>query len=267
LQVRRHPPLPVYFALTFLLAWVLWYAASRLGAPANQFLFLPGTFAPGIVAVLLTARAEGATGVRALLAPLFQWNVDARWYLFALLFVAAIKLTVALLLRVGTGEWPQFGDTPLILMLAATVFSTVTLGQSGEEVGWRGYALPRMSGRLGVGPASLILGVVWAVWHLPLFFIPGTSTTGQSFPLYLLQVTALSVAFGWLWWRTGGSLLLTMLLHAAVNNTKDIVPSAVAGADAPLEMSTSVVAWLTVLLLWICAGYFLVRLRGSPAPR
>ena len=268
MQVRRHPSLPVYFALTFLLAWTLWYAATLLaGDPPNQFFFLAGTFAPGIVAVLLTAWAEGSAGVRALLAPLFKWEVGARWYLFALLFLAAIKLTVALVFRVATGEWPQFGDTSLILMLAATLFSTLTLGQSGEEVGWRGYALPRMATRLGLGPASLILGVIWAVWHLPLFFIPGTSTTGQSFPLYLLQVIALSVALGWLWWNTGGSLLLTMLLHAAVNNTKDIVPSAVPGADAPFGLSTSVVAWLTVLLLWICAGYFLARLRGASAPR
>ena len=264
MQVHRHAPLPVYFALTFLVAWAFWYAANAVGGDsASQFLFLPGTFAPGIVAVLLTARAEGAAGVRALLAPLFKWEVGARWYLFALLFMAAIKLTVALLLRVTTGEWPRFGDTPLILMLAATLVSTLTLGQSGEEVGWRGYALPRMAARLGLGPASLILGVIWALWHLPLFFLPGTSTTGQSFPLYLLQVTALSVALAWLWWRTGGSLLLTMLLHAAVNNTKDIVPSAVAGAHAPFGLSTSRAAWLTVLLLWVCAGYFLVRLRGA----
>jgi membrane protease YdiL (CAAX protease family) len=267
-QVHRHLSLPVYFGLTFLLAWVLWYAATVLGGDSpNQFPFLPGTFAPGIVAVLLTARAEGAPGVRALLAPLFKWEVGARWYLFALLFMAAIKLSAAVVLRVTTGDWPRFGDTPIYVMLAATLFSTVILGQSGEEVGWRGYALPRMATRLGLGPASLILGVIWALWHLPLFFIPGTSTTGQSFPLYLLQVTALSVAFGWLWWRTGGSLLLTMLLHAAVNNTKDIVPSAVEGAGAAFGLSTSVVAWITVLLLWICAGYFLVRLRGSSAPQ
>ncbi|HSE51409.1 MAG TPA: CPBP family intramembrane glutamic endopeptidase, partial [Gemmatimonadales bacterium] len=195
MQVRLHPPLPVYFALTFLVAWAFWYAAAALdGGSASQLLFLPGTFAPGIVAVLLTARAEGAAGVRALLAPLFKWEVGARWYLFALLFMAAIKLTAALTLRLATGDWPRFGDTPLLLMLAATLVSTLTLGQSGEEVGWRGYALPRMSTRFGVGPSSLILGVIWAVWHLPLFFIPGTSTTGQSFPLYLLQVIALSVA-------------------------------------------------------------------------
>lgn len=75
MQVRMHPPLPVYFALTFLVAWVLWYAATVLGGDSpNQFLFLPGTFAPGIVAVLLIARAEGAAGVRALLAPLRRWR-------------------------------------------------------------------------------------------------------------------------------------------------------------------------------------------------
>jgi membrane protease YdiL (CAAX protease family) len=267
-QVRRRLSLPVYFGLTFLLAWVLWYAAAVLGGDLpNQFLFLPGTFAPGIVAALLTAQAEGAPGVRALLAPLFKWEVGARWYLFALLFMAAIKLSAAVVLRVTTGDWPRFGDTTIYLMLAATLFSTVILGQSGEEVGWRGYALPRMATRLGLGPASLILGVIWALWHLPLFFIPGTSTTGQSFPLYLLQVTALSVAFAWLWWRTGGSLLLTMLLHAAVNNTKDIVPSAVEGAGAVFGLSTSRVAWLTVALLWIGAGYFLARLRGASASR
>lgn len=263
----RHPPLPVYFALTFLVAWVLWYAATAIagGATGGQLLYLPGTFAPGIVALVLTARAEGAAGVRALLRPLLKWEVGARWYLFALTYIAAIKLVVAMLHRVATGEWPRFGDTPVYLMVAAALISTVSFGQSGEEVGWRGYALPRMAARLGLGPASVVLGVIWAAWHLPLFFIPGASIFGQSFPLYLLQVTALSVTVAWLWRRTGQSLLLTMLLHAAVNNTKDIVPSAVTGPSDPLALSSSLVGWLTVALLWICAGYFLVWMRNRSA--
>lgn len=67
----------------------------------------------------------------------------------------------------------------------------------------------------------------------------------------------------WLYWRTEGSLLLVMLMHAAVNNTKDIVPSAVAGATNPFALSTSLAAWLTVALLWIGAAYFLFRMRGA----
>ena len=71
-----------------------------------------------------------------------------------------------------------------------------------------------------------MLGLIWACWHLPQFFIRESDTFGQSFVVFALEVTALSVAIAWLWARTGGSLLLPMLLHAAVNNSKDVVPSA-----------------------------------------
>jgi uncharacterized protein len=190
-----------------------------------------------------------------------------RWYVFAVSYIFAIKLTVAVLHRLLTGAWPRFGDQSIVIMFAATIFSTVSGGQAGEEIGWRGFALPRMAERLGFGGASVLLGMIWACWHLPLFFIRGTTTTGQSFPLYFLQVTAVSVALAWLYERTGGSLLLTMLMHAAANNTKDIVPSAVIGATSPLALSTSLVAWLTVALLWIGAAFFLLRLRRVPSAR
>jgi len=132
--------------------------------------------------------------------------------------------------------------------------------QAGEEIGWRGYALPRLAARFGLARASILLGVIWACWHLPQFFIPEVDTYGQSCFVFVLQVTALSVAMAWLYARTNGSLLLVMLLHAAVNNAKDIVPSALPGASNPFALSASLVAWLTVTLLWICAAYFLARM-------
>ena len=133
--------------------------------------------------------------------------------------------------------------------------------QAGEEIGWRGYALPRLARQLVLVRASIVLGVIWACWHLPLFFIPGSDNYGRSFPVYLLAVTALSVAMAWLYWRTNGSLLLTMLMHAAVNNS-NIVPSAVLPGADPFALSAPLVAWLTAALLSICAVYFLVRMRG-----
>jgi uncharacterized protein len=111
-----------------------------------------------------------------------------------------------------------------------------------------------------------VLGVLWATWHLPLFFFPGADTENQSFPVYLLEVTALSVAIAWLYAKTRGSLLPVMLLHAAVNNTKDIVPAADPHATSPWALSHSPVAWLTVAVLWLCAGYFLLRMRRASAP-
>jgi hypothetical protein len=135
--------------------------------------------------------------------------------------------------------------------------------QAGEEIGWRGYALPRLAARLGLGGASLLLGVVWAVWHLPLFLLPGTGSTGQSFPVYLTHVTALSVAMAWLYWKTSGSLLLVMVMHAAVNNTTGIVPAAVPGATNAFTFNGSLVGWATGGAAWIVAAVLLYRMRGA----
>ena len=262
-------PVALFFFLAYVITWGLYFAANSTSAAGLRgLLFYLGVFTPGLLALWLTRRADGSPGVVALLQRLVHWRVPARWYVFALAYVATIKLTVAFLYRALAGAWPPFGDVSWYVMLAATLGSTLLGGQVGEELGWRGYALPRLAMRFGLGGASLLLGVLWAGWHLPLFFILGCDTVGQSFPLYVLQVTALSVAIAWLYLKTQGSLLLTMLLHAAVNNTKDIVPSAVPGATQPWALSTSLVAWLTVILLWIAVGYFLVDMRkaGLPLP-
>ena len=261
-----------FFTLTYVVSWTFFIVAVALSAgvppgaglrPGVGTLVLLGTFAPSLVALGLTARAEGGAGVRALLGRLFEWRVSARWYVFAVSYMAAIKLTVALVHRLVTGAWPRFGFDEWYLMIVATVFSTVIGGQAGEEIGWRGYALPRLAARLGLGGASIVLGVIWASWHLPLFFLQGADTVGQSFPAYLLQVTALSVAIAWLYWHANGSLLLTMLMHSAINNTKDIVPAVARTATNPFVPSASLMSWLVVAVLWVPAAYFLVRMRKA----
>src|SRR5205823_5233150 len=137
----------------------------------------------------------------------------------------------------------------LLLMLLAIPISTPV--QAGEEVGWRGYLLPRLERKIGLASAGLLVGVIWGAWHLPMFFLPAGDMVGQSFWVFLLSVTALSVAFTWLYARTGGSLLMTMVLHAAVNNTTGIVPAAPSGARADVfGFDASLMGWLTVVALW-----------------
>ncbi len=222
--------------------------------------FLLGTIAPSLVALALTARAEGRPGVLVLLGRIIRWRVSAKWYVFALGYFGLIKLTVALVQRIMTGVWPKFGQVPWSVMAIAIIFSTPV--QAGEEIGWRGYALPRISERLGLGWASIILGVIWGCWHLPFFFIPQSDNAGQSFPVYVLAVTALSVAMAWLFWRTGGSLLLTMLMHASVNNTAGIVSSTPSPESNPFVRPT-LVAGLTAGVLWLCAVFFLMRMSRA----
>lgn len=264
-------PLLTFFSLTYAVTWICFTAARTIlhgGARASsplavlaEPLLLLGTFAPGLIALALTERADGHDATRVLLGRILQWRVQWRWYVFALSYIATIKLTVAVVIRIATGAWPPFGQEPWYLMAGVIVISTWV--QAGEEVGWRGYALPRLSERFGLAAASMILGLLWATWHLPLFFVPASDTFGQSFALYLLQVTAMSVAMAWLYWRTNGSLLLVMILHAAVNNTKDIVPSVVPGATNPFAFNGSLVGWLTVAFLWIAGVVFLVQMGNA----
>lgn len=258
-----------YFLLTFLVSWIFFIGIVLLSTGSlsvtpgitvlQPILVFLGVASPSLVALFLLHQNGAKEQIQKILKKVFQWKVSIRWYLFAAGFIVIIKLLVAGLHKMLTGLWPVFGTEPWYLMAGAVFISTWV--QAGEEIGWRGFVLPRLTEKLGLSLATLILGLIWAAWHLPLFFVPGASTYGQSFLLYTLQVTALSVALGWLYWRSGGSLLLTMLMHAAVNNTKNIVPSALNETTEPYLLNASLIGWLTVVLLWIFASIFLLHMR------
>jgi len=254
----------LFFLVTFALTWALWYvAASGQRAPlgVGGAVFLTGVFAPGLVALLFTSRENGWDGVKALIARIGRAQVGLRWYLFALAYMPALKLSAAVMTRLTTGDWPALGETRWVLVVAAIAVSTWV--QAGEEIGWRGYALPRLFDLTGLDAASAILGVIWALWHLPLFFLPDTGSQGQSFVIYLLSVTATSIAMAWLYWRTGGSLLLTMVMHAAINNTSEIVPAALPSAAGVFTLAGTPVAWWTVILSWLVAIPLLIKMHAA----
>jgi membrane protease YdiL (CAAX protease family) len=246
-----------FFGVTYALSWALWTLVALVppGTPLRTALFLPGTFAPALVALWLAPNRQE------LIDRLFKWQVPGRWYVFALGYLAAAKLAAAIALRMLTGAWPALEPGPWLLFAGGILVSTPF--QAGEEIGWRGYALPRLTQRFGLGAASAILGVIWAAWHLPLFFIRATDTTGGSFPFYLITVTAISVAMGWLYARTNGSLLLVMLMHSAANNTPHFVPPPPPAPGNVFALNATMVQWITALFLWVGAGYLLVRMRRA----
>ncbi len=250
-----------FFLLTYAVTWTCWIPVVAFNSRPTSLLYdlwLLGTFAPSLVALALTARKYGTTGVNALLGRIFHWRLAARWYVFAISYIAVIKLIVAVAHRMAIGAWPRFGHEGPVTMLVAILLSTPV--QSGEEVGWRGYALPHLAQAMGYARGALLLGVLWACWHLPQFFFMAADTYRQSFPVWSLQVIALSIAMAWLYTKSNGSLLLMMLMHAAVNNTKDIVPSAVSNPSGTFSLHASLVMYLTVAVTWIAAAYFLIRM-------
>jgi CAAX protease family protein len=260
----------IFFSLTFLVSWSLFIAAASVSGTAHAgatfstvgyAVYLIGVFTPALIAVSLAWREQRRGGVIALLSHVLRAPSNFSWYLFAVTYFMVIKLIAALIYRVVVGDWPMFGHESFVLIVGAVIFSTPF--QLGEELGWRGFALPRLSDHFGLPLASVILGIIWAVWHLPFFFFVGVDKFGQSFPVYFLSVVALSVAMAWLYWRTGGSLLLVMLMHSAVNNTTDIVPSTLPVAHHVWSLHASPIAWISTAILWVLAIYFLFQMRGE----
>ena len=233
-----------------------------------MFLVTLGTFAPSLVAISLTARVRGNPGVRELFGRILRGPIPAHGFVIAVTYMLVIKLAAAVVHRLAFGAWPRFNTGELYVIPFAIAIST--FAQAGEELGWRGYALPRMADRMGLAPACVLLGMLWGVWHLPLFYVRGADTYHQAFLPYALGTTALSVAIAWLYTRSRGGLLLPMLMHAAVNNTKDIVPSGLTDPPGVFSLAASRIAWLTTALLWagaIAILTWMVRTEPQRAER
>lgn len=259
--------LVLFFFITFLVAWVFFITASllsdnaQLSALSRLFIFM-GVISPGLVAVFLTAITYGGEGVKLLIKKISFKDTKAMWYIFAVTFIAFIKGLAALVFFLLYKSWPQFGTTSWYVMLFAIAVSMWV--QAGEEIGWRGYALPLMSKKFGLAMSGTLLGVIWAIWHLPLFYISAADTFNQSFPLYMLQVTGLSVIMAWLFWKVNGNLLPLMVFHAAINNTKDIVPSATMASASPFTLNASAIGWISVTLIWGVAFFAIYAMTRKP---
>lgn len=253
-----------FLALSYSVAWAAFITVARwipAETAAGSVLVLFGAYTPGIVALVLTARIEGGRGVRALLRRLAIADVPARLYVVALSYIAVVEISAAILHRLVAGAWPPFGARPLALIALSIAVSTPF--QAGEEIGWRGFALPRLADRFGLRIGSVLLGIIWAIWHLPQFYIAGADSHQQSFVVWAAQVVAISVAFGWLYAKSGGSLLLVMLMHSAINNSKDIVVSAASIPPGVFSLNAPLVAWLGLGVLWTSAAYFLAHMPGK----
>ena len=237
----------VFFLLTLVLSWGVWLPLALL--EIDRPVYKLGTFGPAIAALLLTSVTEGRQGLEELWRRLLIWRVSWFWYLFSFLSTAAVALAaIGLHVALG-GAVGQFND-PAQLYLVAPVFLYVLLTSVvGEEVGWRGYALPRLQAGQSALSASLIVGAVWGIWHLPLFWMAGNFHQYIPVSAFLLQVVGFSVLYTWMHNNTRGSLLMPHLFHAASNATLGllpILPTASYQETRPL--------WFGVGLLWAIVG-------------
>jgi len=265
-QILRRHPLAVFLVLVFGLTWIVWLPRAFAEIP-----FLLGrawTWVPALAALVAAAIIGGRTALKDLGSRLARWRVGWKWYAVVLVGPAAFSIVVAAIYALLGGSWaaavpPVFVDTPLPLVALFLLIYAFTDG-IGEELGWRGFALPRLLPRYSALAAGLLLGLVWALWHLPLLWTEGAPMYRQPVWLPLLDITAKSVLFTWVFVHTRGSVLIAILLHASTNLFL-VSPSQTAAGDATLAVLAAAGKWILVFVLVAITGPSLVRRRHQAA--
>jgi uncharacterized protein len=217
--VKRHPII-AFFVLAYALAWIiespLVFLTDSVSDTQGLVIVILASNVPSAVAIVLTAIVFGRGALRKLLGRLLIWRVNPLWYLGVVLGpVALVGGMVALNTLLG-GPALSLG-MPLLGAAIFFGFSIFPGSAMGEEIGWRGYALPRLQSRMSALSASLILAPIWGLWHLPLWLTGAPGRTPLIYAGFVLSAFALSVLLTWVYNSTGGSLLLVVLLHATIN--------------------------------------------------
>ncbi len=212
-------PLTAFFVLTYGLAWLLWAPLVVTGdeepTGLKFLLLLLGTLVPSSVGIFLVAVLHGKAGVRKLLGRLKIWRVGWGWWAVVAFVPAFGAIAVGVNMLLGADGPDVTVTIPGAVILF--VFFVFPGSAGGEELGWRGFALPQMQRRGTALRASVILGAVWGTWHLPLYLTGSDLRPLSVFAPWVLATIATSILLTWMYNGTGGSLLLIVLFHAASN--------------------------------------------------
>jgi uncharacterized protein len=214
--------LVAFFALAFGLAWgigvllVLFTAQiEAIFGPVGYTnpVFILIVWTPGLVGAFLVFRHYGTRGLGSYLRRLTLWRMPLAWWAFLVFGIAAVKYLGAALSGTITDPFPFSTWSALLAALAAALF----IGPV-EEFGWRGVALPLLQRRFAPLWASLILGVLWGIWHAPAFLLSGTPQSAWTFGPYFIGVLAIAVILTPMFNAARGSILIAALFHFQMNN-------------------------------------------------
>lgn len=229
-----------FFLLTFIYSWSLWLPFVLAGIIGIKISFtfsalrnsavMLGAFAPLLAAVTMIARKAGWPGVREYFRQAFNFRAKRRY--FALAFLLPLIITAAthyIVNFMGIDSLPRtlLPDNlpaPFIVLAIVYFMAMMVAGGGQEEFGWRGYAQEPLQQRFGMLGGSLVLGVIWGLWHLPLWFLPGEGHANYPFLAFLLYIISLAVIMGWLFNASGKKLVITWIAHAMGNTVAPLFP-------------------------------------------
>lgn len=238
-----------FTALAIGLSWVVWLPIAWSGVDSS--LRAVGSFGPAVAALfVVVARPDLRDDWRTRLT---AWRVPIRWYALVLLGPVIVCGVVVAVARVIGLTDLRFNDPSQIYLIVPAFLAILVLGGPlGEEPGWRGLLLPTLGARVSFPIAGLVVGIVWATWHLPLFLIPGTLQAELPLAGYLALTVGLGVVYGSLAQHTRGSVPVAIVFHAASNTAAGllpILPPDTGGSVAPFLVLTGFVVLVAAVLV------------------
>ncbi len=221
--IKQYPILSFIFT-AFGYSWVIWVVAFLFVPEESQIMWIvPGAYGPTVMAIVITAIIHGKSGVKSLLSKFLVWRVNVIWYVVIFLLPLLYQFGGIFIYEIANpGTIGSFAPDRLSMWFVSILLA-IPLGPLAEELGWSGYLIPRLQSRTNALNSSLILGLLWGLWHTPLFFgsfgtwVIGNPVKIWSVGAYILFTTAARVLYTWVYNNTKGSVLLALLLHAASN--------------------------------------------------
>lgn len=220
-RILKDNEIVAFLVVTYMVSWLIWMPFVIFGQGWAKGL---GSFGPTVSALLITGITKGRSGLKELFAKVLIWKVHIFWYVFSLFSTLGVILLSLGIYRLTGKEVVNPNDPGQWYLIPVIFLYVLFFSVAGEEFGWRGFLLPRLQKRYSALSASLVIGLFWGFWHLPLFLIQGDFHEHIPFLLFILQDVALAVILTWIHNNTRGSLLLVHLFHAASNATVGLLP-------------------------------------------
>ncbi len=262
-----------FFALALGISWFFWIWVIRFDWNVWKFpailLGAFGLFGPAIAEIILINSHHDKEQWRDYWQRVFDIKrIGNRWHLVIWVLFPALNAVAILLSVLAGSSLPGFETAKILLSESWRIFPFVIFillfGPLPEELGWRGYALDALQAKYNALVSSLILGVIWALWHVPLFFMKGTFQHDQlrfgtvNFWTYIIGPVIISVLFTWIYNNTGRSTLSAILFHFMINLTAELLPL----NDQGRVYSLALITVLTIMVVIICGPKTLVRQRN-----
>ena len=260
-----------FFLLTFAYSWVIWIPSVLDGIGIKLpfdvtgysiVVVIIGAFAPLLAALTLVGREGGWNGIKTFFGQAFDFHIKPIYIIIALalpllIHLIAHYLAIALGLDVAKTLFPSEVSVAPIVIAIPYFFLMLILGGGQEEFGWRGYAQEPLQEKIGVIPASLVIGLIWGIWHLPLWFMAGDLHSAYSFLAFVMMTTSISIMYAWLYNSSGKKIIVVIFFHAMSNTAAPLIPF-LHGVEGKPESAYWIYAAVNVLF-GIIFAYLLVK--------